>query len=59
MVEARWDGIEACCHEENQVPLGFVDGFNNKIRAIPRRASGFRDEVCLRLKILAFMLPKL
>jgi transposase len=59
MVEAHWDGIEAYCHEENKVALGFVEGLNNKIRAIQRRAYGFRDEEYLRLKILTCMLPKL
>jgi transposase len=59
MIEAHWDGIEAYCHEENKVALGFVEGFNNKIRAIQRRAYGFRDEEYLRLKILTCMLPKL
>jgi transposase len=59
MVESHWDGIEAYCHEENKVPLGFVEGFNNKIRVIQRRAYGFRDEEYLRLKILTCMLPKL
>jgi transposase len=38
--------------------LGFVEGLNNKIRAIQRRAYGFRDEEYLRLKILTCMLPK-
>jgi transposase len=59
MVAAHWDGIEAYCHEENKVPLGFVEGFNNKIRAMQRQAYGFRDEEYLRLKILSCMLPKL
>jgi transposase len=59
MVAAHWDGIEAYCHEENKVSLGFVEGFNNKVRAIQRRAYGFRDEEYLRLKILTCMLPKL
>jgi transposase len=59
MVESHWDGIEAYCHEENKVPLGFVEGLNNKIRAIQRRAYGFRDEEYLRLKILTCTLPKL
>lgn len=58
MVEAHWDGIAAYCQEENKVPLGFVEGLNNKIRAIQRRAYGFRDEEYLRLKILTCMLPK-
>jgi transposase len=59
MVAAHWDGIEAYCDEENHVPLGFVEGVNNKIRAIQRQAYGFRDEEYLRLKILTCMLPKL
>lgn len=59
LLEAHWDGIEAYCHEENKVALGFVEGLNNKIRAIQRRAYGFRDEEYLRLKILTCMLPKL
>jgi transposase len=59
MVAVHWDGIEAYCHEENKVPLGFVEGLNNKIRAIQRRAYGFRDEEYLGLKILTCTLPKL
>ena len=59
MIEDHWDGIEAYCHEENKVPLGFVEGINNKIRTIQRRAYGFRDEEYLRLKILTCTLPKL
>lgn len=59
MIEAHWDGIEAYCRQENKVALGFVEGLNNKIRAIQRRAYGFRDEDYLRLKILTCMLPKL
>jgi transposase len=58
MVEAHWGGIAAYCQEEDKVPLGFVEGLNNKIRAIQRRAYGFRDEAYLRLKILTCMLPK-
>jgi transposase len=58
MIEAHWDGIAAYCQQEHKVPLGFVEGLNNKIRAIQRRAYGFRDEEYLRLKILTSMLPK-
>src|SRR5262249_48686501 len=58
-VAVHWDGIEAYCHEENKVPLGYVEGINNKIRAIQRRAYGLRDEEYLRLKILTCALPKL
>lgn len=59
MVATHWDGIEAYCHEENKVPLGFVEGMNNKIRVLQRRAYGYRDEDYFRLKILTCMLPKL
>jgi len=59
LVAAHWDGIEAYCHKENRVPLGFVEGLNNKIRAIQRRAYGYRDEQYFRLKILTSTLPKL
>lgn len=59
MIEKHWDGIAAYSRPENKVPLGFVEGFNNKIRVIQRRAYGLRDEEYLRLKILTCMLPKL
>jgi transposase len=59
LIEAHWDGIEAYCQADNKVALGFVEGLNNKIRVIQRRAYGFRDEEYLRLKILTCMLPKL
>jgi transposase len=57
LVERHWDGIAAYCKPENKVSLGFVEGLNNKIRVIQRRAYGLRDEEYLRLKILACMLP--
>jgi transposase len=44
---------------ENKVALGFVEGLNNKVRVIQRRAYGLRDEEYLRLKILTCMLPAL
>lgn len=59
MIERHWDGIAAYCEPENKVSLGFVEGLNNKIRVIQRRAYGLRDEEYLRLKILTCMLPKL
>jgi transposase len=59
MIERHWAGIAAYCRPENKVPLGFVEGLNNKIRVIQRRAYGFRDEEYLRLKILTSMLPEL
>jgi transposase len=59
MIERHWDGIAAYCHPENKVALGFVEGLNNKVRVLQRRAYGLRDEEYLRLKILTCMLPDL
>ncbi len=59
MIDRHWNGIAAYCEPENKVSLGFVEGLNNKIRVIQRRAYGLRDEEYLRLKILTCMLPKL
>jgi len=52
-------GLATYCKPENKVSLGFVEGLNNKIRVIQRRAYGLRDEEYLRLKILTCMLPEL
>src|SRR5207245_6175887 len=52
MIARHWDGIAAYCHPQNKVALGFVEGLNNKIRVLQRRAYGLRDEEYLRLKIL-------
>jgi len=59
MIDRHWDGIAAYCRPENKVSLGFVEGLNNKIRVIQRRAYGLRDEEYLRLKVLTCMLPAL
>jgi transposase len=59
MIDRHWDGIAAYCRPENKVSLGFVEGLNNKIRVIQRRAYGLRNEEYLRLKILTCMLPAL
>jgi transposase len=59
MIDRHWDGIAAYCVPENKVSLGFVEGLNNKIRVIQRRAYGLRDEEYLRLKVLTCMLPKI
>jgi transposase len=59
MIDRHWDGIAAYCKPENKVSLGFVEGLNNKIRVIQRRAYGLRDEEYLRLKILTCMLAPL
>jgi transposase len=57
MIERHWDGIAAFIQLEEKVSLGFVEGLNNKIRVIQRRAYGLRDEEYLRLKVLTCMLP--
>jgi transposase len=57
MIESHWNGIAAYCKPENKVALGFVEGLNNKVRVIQRRAYGLRDEEYLRLKILTCTLP--
>ena len=36
-----------------------VEGVNNKIRVLQRRARGYRDEEYLKLKIVAAFLPPL
>jgi len=59
LIEKHWDGIAAYSKPENKVPLGFVEGLNNKIRVIQRRSYGLRDEKYLRLKILTCMLEAL
>jgi transposase len=56
LIERHWDGIAAYSKPENKVSLGFVEGLNNKIRVIQRRAYGLRDEDYLRLKVLTCML---
>ena len=59
MISKHWDGIISYCDPNNKVPLGFVEGLNNKIRSLQKRAYGFQDEDYLRLKILTTNLPKL
>lgn len=57
MIERHWDGIASYCKPENKVALGFVEGLNNKIRVLQRRAYGLRDEEYLKLKVLTCTLP--
>jgi len=52
LIERHWNGIALYCRCENRFALGFVEGLNNKIRVLQRRAYGLRDEDYLRLKIL-------
>ena len=59
MIERHWDGIAAYCKPENKIALGFVEGLNNKVRVLQRRAYGLRDEEYLKLKIITASLPEL
>lgn len=59
MIERHWDGIASYCEPENKVSLGMVEGLNNKIRVLQRRAYGCRDEEYLKLKVFASFLPGL
>lgn len=59
LVRRHWDGIAAWCRLEQKFSLGFVEGLNNKVRVIQRRAYGLRDEEYLRLKVLTMTLPRL
>ena len=59
LIEAHWDGIASYCHPENKISLGMVEGLNNRIRVLQRRAYGYRDEEYLKLKIIAAFLPPL
>ncbi len=59
MIKRDWHGIAAYCKPENKIALGFVEGFDNKIRVLQRRAYGLRDEENLKLKILTASLPQL
>jgi transposase len=57
MIESHWGGIVAFIQLEDEVSLSFVEGLNNKIRVIQRRACDLRDEEYLRLKVLTCTLP--
>ena len=59
MIEDHWDGIASYCDPEHKISLGMVEGLNNKIRVLQRRAYGYRDEQYFKLKIIAAFLPPL
>ncbi len=59
MIERNWEGVAAHSQPTHDIPLGFVEGLNNKIRVLQRRAYGLRDEEYLKLKILTSGLPEL
>lgn len=52
MIERHWDGIVSYCDPNNKVSLGFMEGLNNKIRVIQRRAYGIKNREYLMLKVL-------
>jgi transposase len=52
MIDRHWDGIASYCHPANKVSLGFMEGLNNKIRVIQRRAYGIKNTKYLQLKVL-------
>jgi len=52
MIKKHWDGLVSYCQPDNKVSLGFMEGLNNKIRVIQRRAYGIRNDEYLRLKVL-------
>src|SRR3990167_3368885 len=59
MIECHWDNIISYCNPNNKVSPGLVEGINNKVRVIQRRAYGIKDQGYLRLKILTAFLPDL
>jgi len=56
MIERHWMASPVTVIP-NTVFLGFMEGLNNKIRVIQRRAYGIRDRKYLRLKVLTSFLP--
>jgi transposase len=56
LIENHWDGIISYCHPDYKVSLGFMEGLNNKIRLIQRRAYGIKDQEYLMLKVVTSFL---
>jgi transposase len=52
MIERHWEGIISYCRPDHKVSLGFMEGLNNKIRVIQRRAYGIKDQQYLMLKVV-------
>jgi len=52
MAPVQQAGMESYCQFGHEVPLGFVEGLNNNIRTLQRRANGLRDHESLRLNTL-------
>lgn len=51
LIEKHGDGLACFLDMENRVSLEFVEGLNNKIRVLQRRAYGFQDDEYLRIKV--------
>lgn len=58
MIQRHWDGIASYCHPDHKVSLGFMEGLNNKIRVIQRRAYGIKDQEYLMLKVITSFLQE-
>jgi len=52
LIEKHREGIISYCHPDHKVSLGFMEGLNNKIRVIQRRAYGIKDQEYLMLKVV-------
>ena len=57
MIERTRASSPPTADQRTKVSLSFVEGLNNKICVIQRRAYSLRDEEYLRLKVLTCMLP--
>lgn len=52
LIEKHGEGIISYCHPDHKVSLRFMEGLNNKIRLIQRRAYGIKDQEYLMLKVI-------
>jgi len=60
MIEKHWSNIAAYYLPENKnIPFGYVEELNSKIKVILKRAHGIRDEEYLKLKLMTCTLPKI
>ena len=56
-IDRHWEGIVSDCGPENKASLGVMEGLNNKIRPLQRRAFGIKDLRTLKLKVLTSYIP--
>jgi len=52
LIERQWEGIVSYSNPDHKVSLGVMEGLNNKIRVIQRRAYGIKDQEYLMLKVI-------